>query len=155
MNERSLLIRRPPFSRTKAIGDAYNDDFVKLSVQFFTQFPHGHADSSLIEVKRVDASYDLFQMRASQQYALGTVLERTLGWRLRHSWTPSRAGSFAHAHSDAGRCYEGKIGHSSSASSTGTFALAFWREVLACLDFVYTAAVTLVSSERCRVNGAL
>ena len=49
LNERSLLLRGPPFPRTKTIGDGFIDDLVILSVLHFSD---AHRGSLPIEVRR-------------------------------------------------------------------------------------------------------
>ena len=62
LNERSLLIRGPPFPRTRTIGDVYIDDLVILTVLHFSDV---HVDSSTSEVQRIGAFYDFLQMRTN------------------------------------------------------------------------------------------
>ena len=70
LSERSLLIRGPPFPRTKTIGDVYIDDHVILSV---LQFSNVHLDSSPIEVQRADALCDFLQMPTNARKSSSTL----------------------------------------------------------------------------------
>ena len=156
VHERSLLIRGPPFPRTKTFGDVNIDDLVILSV---SQFAKVHLVSLPIKVQRADALYDFLQMPTNVGKSGSTLsgefwggrldgVSGTLGFPLERR-VPLMLVTMLISAVSVNRTMLLRL------LGGWAFALAFRREVFASSDASHTAATSMPPSRRCRLDGAL